>query len=55
MFPLRKKSARVKKEMQALHQIVGADEDASEILENALDKVIYRIVVKRPAHSEYLE
>ena len=54
MFPLRKKSARVKKEMQALHQIVGADEDASEILENALDKAIYRIVVKRPAHSEYL-
>ena len=54
MFPSRKKSARVKKEMQALHQIVGADEDASEILENALNKAIYRIVVKRPAHSDYL-
>ena len=54
MFPPRKKSAQVKKEMQALHQIVGADEDASEILEHALDKAIYRIVIKRPAHSEYL-
>lgn len=54
MFPPRKKSAQVKKEMQALHQIVGADEDASEILEDAIDKAIYRVVIKRPAHSEYL-
>jgi 16S rRNA (guanine1516-N2)-methyltransferase len=54
MFPPRKKSAQVKKEMQALHQIVGEDDDASLILEKALNKAIYRVVVKRPAHSDYL-
>lgn len=54
MFPPRKKSAQVKKEMQALHQIVGEDDDASVILEKALNKAIYRVVVKRPAHSDYL-
>ena len=54
MFPPRKKSAQVKKEMQALHQIVGADDDAAQILEHALDKAVYRIVVKRPAHSDFL-
>ena len=54
MFPPRKKSAQVKKEMQALHQIVGEDNDASVMLEKALSKAIYRVVVKRPANSEYL-
>jgi 16S rRNA (guanine1516-N2)-methyltransferase len=54
MFPVRKKSAQVKKEMQALHQIVGGDEDAGRVLDLALDKALYRVVVKRPAHSEYL-
>jgi 16S rRNA (guanine1516-N2)-methyltransferase len=54
MFPERKKSAQVKKEMQALHQIVGGDEDSHKILELALEKALYRVVVKRPAHSEYL-
>ncbi|MDG1693499.1 MAG: class I SAM-dependent methyltransferase [Porticoccaceae bacterium] len=54
MFPPRKKSAQVKKEMQALHRIVGGDEDASILLEKALNKAIYRVVVKRPAHSKYL-
>ena len=54
MFPERKKSAQVKKEMQALHQIVGGDEDSHKILQVALEKALYRVVVKRPAHSEYL-
>jgi 16S rRNA (guanine1516-N2)-methyltransferase len=54
MFPERKKSAQVKKEMQALHQIVGGDEDSHKILDLALEKALYRVVVKRPAHSEYL-
>jgi 16S rRNA (guanine1516-N2)-methyltransferase len=54
MFPPRKKSAQVKKEMQALHQIVGEDEDASRILEEALKKAIYRVVVKRPTNADYL-
>ena len=54
MFPTRKKSAQVKKEMQALHQIVGSDEDAGALLEQALGKTKYRVVVKRPAHSDFL-
>ena len=54
MFPARKKSAQVKKEMQALHQIVGGDEDSHKILELAIEKALYRVVVKRPAHSDYL-
>ena len=54
MFPTRKKSAQVKKEMQALHQIVGSDEDAHNLLEQALCRTKYRVVVKRPAHSGFL-
>lgn len=48
MFPERKKSALVKKEMRAFHEIVGADEDADGLLPLALDKANYRVVVKRP-------
>ena len=54
MFPIRKKSAQVKKEMQALHQVVGGDEDAAELLEKALNRAKYRVVIKRPMHSDYL-
>ena len=54
MFPPRKKSAQVKKEMQVLHQIVGSDEDAGDLLEKALCKTKYRVIVKRPAHSDFL-
>ena len=54
MFPTRKKSAQVKKEMQALHQIVGSDIDADNLLEQALCKTKYRVIVKRPAHSAFL-
>lgn len=48
MFPPRKKSADVKKEMRAFHSIVGADEDAGELLTLAREKAVYRVVVKRP-------
>ena len=54
MFPERKKSAKVKKEMQAFHGIVGADEDASELLELALARARYRVVVKRSSSAGYL-
>ncbi len=54
MFPLRKKSAKVKKDMQALHSIVGADEDSGQIIDKALSKARYRVVIKRPAHASYL-
>ena len=54
MFPLRKKSAKVKKDMQALHKIVGADEDSGQIIDKALNKARYRVVIKRPAHAGFL-
>lgn len=54
MFPLRKKSAKVKKDMQALHKIVGTDEDSGQIIDKALSKARYRVVIKRPAHAGFL-
>lgn len=54
MFPERKKSAAVKKEMQAFHRIVGADADASELLDLALSCARYRLVIKRPASAGFL-
>ena len=54
MFPARKKSAKVKKEMQVFHGIVGADEDAAELLVLALQRAKYRVVVKRSATAGHL-
>mgnify|MGYP000164257614 CR=1 FL=1 len=54
MFPERKKSAKVKKQMQAFHAIVGADLDADKLLALALKVANYRVVVKRPAGANYL-
>ena len=54
MFPERKKSAKVKKEMQVFHSIVGADPDAGELLELALQRARYRVVVKRSASADHL-
>ena len=54
MFPLRKKSAKVKKQMQAFHAIVGTDPDADQLLANALTVAKYRVVVKRPAGAGFL-
>ena len=48
MFPERSKSASVKKEMRAFHDVVGRDEDAAELLALALSRVRHRVVVKRP-------
>ena len=54
MFPLRKKSAKVKKAMQAFHAIVGTDPDADDLLANALKVARYRVVVKRPTGAGFL-
>lgn len=54
MFPLRKKSAKVKKQMQAFHAIVGTDPDADNLLANALAVARYRVVVKRPSGAGFL-
>ena len=48
MYPHRGKSALVKKEMRALRQIVGDDEDAPALLSIALKHADKRVVVKRP-------
>lgn len=54
MFPQRKKSAEVKKEMQFFHDIVGTDTDADMLLAAALEKATHRVVVKRPKMSPCL-
>jgi 16S rRNA (guanine1516-N2)-methyltransferase len=54
MFPPKDKSALVKKEMRILHEIVGQDEDADELLKVSLTMATKRVVVKRPAYAHYL-
>lgn len=54
MFPDRQKSADVKKEMAAFHHLVGKDEDADSLLEKALAKANYRVVVKRPRKAPFI-
>ncbi len=51
MFPEKKSKAAVNKSMQAFHSLVGEDNDAGQLLRIALEKVIYRVVVKRPRKS----
>ncbi|WP_100657864.1 class I SAM-dependent methyltransferase [Alteromonas flava] len=54
MFPHRKKSALVKKEMQALQKLLGVDPDADALLAPAIALAKKRVVVKRPASAPYL-
>ena len=54
MFPYRKKSAKVKKEMQAFQHIVGSDIDSDGLLERALEIARYRVVIKRPSLAKFL-
>ena len=54
MFPERQKSALVKKEMRAFHEVVGEDPDADQLLEPALQLALKRVVVKRPAYADPL-
>ncbi len=54
MYPHRKKSALVKKDMQILQRLHGADDDAAGLLENALRFAKKRVVVKRPVTAETL-
>ena len=48
MFPTREKSALVKKEMRLFQALVGADDDAPQLLAAALALASHRVVVKRP-------
>ena len=54
MFPAREKSAAVKKEMRAFHDVVGSDTDADALLAPALKLAQKRVVVKRPGYAEFL-
>ncbi len=55
MFPVRSKSALVKKEMRIFHSLVGTDPDADGLLQAALSCARYRVVVKRPRIAPRLE
>jgi 16S rRNA (guanine1516-N2)-methyltransferase len=52
MYPPRKKSALVKKDMQILQRLHGSDNNTEELLENALQYAKKRVVVKRPVNAE---
>ena len=52
MYPDRKKSALVKKDMQILQRLHGKDDNSSELLDTALRFARKRVVVKRPIQAE---
>ena len=54
MYPHRKKSASVKKNMQILQKLLGQDIDTPELLNIALKTAKKRVVVKRPKGAENL-
>lgn len=54
MYPHKKKSALPKQEMVVFRELVGHDEDAAEVLKEALTWPVQRVVVKRPLHAEEL-
>ena len=55
MYPHRKKTALVKKEMRILRAIAGDDVDAPALLKKALLCAQHRVVVKRPKTAENLD
>ncbi len=54
MFSDVNKRAKVKKDMQFLHELIGEDEDANLLLPLALTKAKKRVVVKRHKTSVFL-
>ena len=56
MFPYRRKSAKVKQNMQLLHTIVTNNEDANKLLFESVihSKKTKKLIVKRPAKAELL-
>lgn len=57
MYPEKKKSALVKKDMQMLQALIGhsSDEVTAELLAAALNFATQRVVVKRPKGAEVLD
>ncbi|TQV72285.1 hypothetical protein FLL45_18885 [Aliikangiella marina] len=54
MFPERKKSALVKKEMRLFKQLAGEDNDADRLFNWAMSQPVKRVVVKRPKGAPIL-
>lgn len=54
MYPERKKSALVKKELRIIRNLVGADFDSEQLLTLAIESGVSRVVVKRPKGSDYV-
>ena len=54
MYPERKKSALVKKDMQILQRLLTEPDDAAGLLRVALALARKRVVVKRPIHAAAL-
>ncbi|WP_417910420.1 class I SAM-dependent methyltransferase [Candidatus Electronema sp. PJ] len=54
MFPERRKSALVKKELQLLQLLATADPSADQLLLSAALSVGNRVVIKRPVRAPYL-
>ena len=54
MYPEKRKPALVKKEMRVFKGLVGNDPDAGDLLNIALKVAFGRVVVKRPAHADWL-
>lgn len=54
MYPHKKKTALVKKEMRVFQSLVGADLDADGLLEPAMQIAKKRVVVKRPDYADYI-
>ncbi|VFP83051.1 Ribosomal RNA small subunit methyltransferase J [Candidatus Erwinia haradaeae] len=54
MYPNKKKSALVKKEMRMLQFLVGIDQDAAQLLQFARTLAKKRVVVKRPRYAQVL-
>ncbi|MDO8270841.1 MAG: class I SAM-dependent methyltransferase [Gammaproteobacteria bacterium] len=55
MFPERSKSAKVKKNMYLLQQMLHDEPPTETLLRDALSLARRRVVVKRPAHAGFLE
>jgi 16S rRNA (guanine1516-N2)-methyltransferase len=54
MYPHKKKTALPKQEMVVFRELVGDDQDAAQVLEEALKWPVSRVVVKRPLGAEEL-
>ncbi|MGC1182689.1 class I SAM-dependent methyltransferase [Legionella sp.] len=54
MHPERNKSALVKKDMQALQQMIGADKDVLKLIHLAIRRVKQKVVVKWPQKTKSL-